>query len=266
VSRAWLDGRLVPVERAALALEDPGCAGDGLLETMRAEAGAVVWLDRHLARLGASARALGLADAPDPGALREAVAATTAANPAPALRVRLVVTARPTVAVQTWPVAPADAMEEPAWAAGVRGTWCPDAWIAEHKTLSRAAERAAVRHARAAGADRALLLDAAGRLGEADGANAFVVLGGSVVTAPARGLLPGLTRAALAAILDVREQVLEEEEWRAADEIFLTSAVRGVVPLAAWDGRPAPAGAPGPVARRAIAAWRDLVARGSGAA
>jgi branched-chain amino acid aminotransferase len=266
VSRAWVDGALVAPERAALALEDPGCSGDGLVETMRAEGGVVLGLERHLERLAASARTLGLAVAPGAATLGEAVRATVEANPAPALRIRLVVTALPTVAVQARPVSSALAGEEPpARAVGVRGAWCADAWIAEHKTLSRAGERAAARRARAAGADRALLLDGEGRLGEADGANVFAVLGGQPVTAPIRGLLPGLTRAALVAALDAREAVLAEEEWRAAEEMFLTSAVRGVVPLTAWDGRPAPAGAPGPVTRRAIAAWRDLVARRSAA-
>jgi D-alanine transaminase len=70
-----------------------------------------------------------------------------------------------------------------------------------------------------------------------------------VVTAPVRGLLPGIARGIVAEVAPVREEALEEPVWRAADELFLTNAVAGVIPLVAVDGRPIGAGRPGPVAR-----------------
>ena len=61
----WLDGALVPAERAALSIDDPGVRwGEGLFETMRAEGGRVALLERHLDRLDAPARTLGMAPMP----------------------------------------------------------------------------------------------------------------------------------------------------------------------------------------------------------
>ncbi|MDX6555702.1 MAG: D-alanine transaminase, partial [Miltoncostaeaceae bacterium] len=66
---------------------------------------------------------------------------------------------------------------------------------------------------------------------------------------PVRGLLPGIARTILCELVPVREEALEEPVWRAADELFLTNAVAGVIPLIAVDGLAIGAGRPGPVTR-----------------
>jgi branched-chain amino acid aminotransferase len=261
----WLDGGLVAPAEAAVPVDDPGLRyGEGLVETMRAERGVIALLDRHLARMAASARALALDGLPGPGEVAEAVAACLSAAPAPALRVRVTATARPTLLVEAEPEAPLTEQTGPgASAATLRGAWTPGLALAEHKTLSLLAHRWAARRARAAGAERALLLDVEGRLGEADWANAFCVLDGELVTAPAHGLLPGVTRAAVMEIAATREAELPESGWRRAEEVFLTSAVAGVVPVVRVDGAPVGRGVPGPVAREVRAAHRMLVTRGA---
>jgi D-alanine transaminase len=86
------------------------------------------------------------------------------------------------------------------------------------------------------------------------------VLGGEWVAAPAEGLLAGTTLAALAAERAVRREALGEPEWRAADEILLLSAVRGVVAAVRCDGAPVGSGRPGPAAREALDRLRALAA------
>jgi branched-chain amino acid aminotransferase len=250
-----------------MSVLDPGARwGEGLFESMRARDGVILRLDRHLDRLEASAAALGLAPLPARAAIEDAVRLTVAANPAPSQRVRVTVTPRPTLIVE------ADAYEPPAGAAesgvtvvSIRGGWSPERRIAEHKTLSYATYRLYQRRAEEAGAFQALLLDDAGRLGEASMANVFVVLGGEVVTAPVAGLLPGVTREAVMEIAaPVREALLEEAQWRAAGEMVLTNAVQGIVPVVSCDGRPVGAGAPGPVARRLQGAYAAMAAGAAG--
>jgi branched-chain amino acid aminotransferase len=259
----WLDDGLVAPDRAMVGIDDPGLRyGEGLLETMRAERGAVALLDRHLDRMEASALALGLEGLPTRERVAEAVAACVAAAAAPALRVRVTVTPLPTLLVEAAPEAPLTEQAGPGvTAATLRGAWFPGLALAEHKTLSYLGHRWAGRRARGVGAERALLLDAEGRLGEADGANAFCVLDGELVTAPARGLLPGVTRAAVMGLHPAREAALPESGWRRAQEIFLTSAVQGVVPVVRVDGEPVGRGVPGPVTRELRAAHRMLVTR-----
>ena len=156
----WLDGRIVPSDRARVSADDPGVRwGLGLFETMRAAGGRVPLLDRHLERLLTSAATLGLGGVPDEAALRDAVAAALAAGDSGPARVRLTVTPRPTLLVEVTPVdgVPWGAPGEGS-AVTLRGAWVPGDRIAEHKTLSYAAWRLAQRDAEAAGADHALLL------------------------------------------------------------------------------------------------------------
>ena len=86
----------------------------------------------------------------------------------------------------------------------------------------------------------------------------------------ATGLLPGITRqrlmdlAAAAGILVV-EGDLGPEDVRGADEVFLTSSIRGVLPVRQVDDRAI--AAPGPVTARLMqlyAGFLDQVARGAG--
>ena len=256
-----VNGALVPPERATMSVLDPGVRwGEGLFESMRARGGVIFRLDRHLDRLERSAAALGLTPLPSRDAIEDAVRRTVGANPAPSQRVRVTVTPRPTLIVE------AEAYEPPAGAAeagvavvSIRGAWSPERRIAEHKTLSYATYRLYQRRAEAAGAFQALLLDDAGRLGEASMANVFVALGGEIVTAPVAGLLPGVTREAVMEIAGrVREALLEEPEWRGADEMVLTNAVQGILPVVSCDGLPVGTGAPGPVARRLQAAYASM--------
>jgi branched-subunit amino acid aminotransferase/4-amino-4-deoxychorismate lyase len=242
----WLNGCFVDRADARLSIDDPAVrSGEGLFETMRGQDGGVPWLDRHLARLERSIAALRLAPMPDPADVRDAVIRTAARIDRGPARIRLTVTPNPTLIVEATPIIldPAKTLT----AVTVRGAWHPDRRAGEHKTLSFLDWRAAQRRAEASDADLALLLDAEGRLGEGSTANVFCVIGGGIVTAPVRGLLPGVTRAVVMELADVREEAMQEETWRNAGEMFATSAVRGVVPIVACDGRPVGSGAAGPV-------------------
>ncbi len=253
----WLDGALVAPGAAALSIDDPAVRwGEGLFETMRAEGGRVALLERHLDRVEASAAALGMAPMPPRERMRAAVAEALAASGARPARVRLTATPRPTLLVEVSPQEPAPAEPAAVTAVSVRGAWWPGNRIAEHKTLSYAGHRVAQRRAEAAGADHALLLDADGRLGEAALANALVATDAGPATAPARGLLAGVSRAIAIEAVGAREEALAEADWRGAREIVLTNAVAGATAVVAVDGAPVGDGRPGPLARAIAAALR----------
>jgi branched-subunit amino acid aminotransferase/4-amino-4-deoxychorismate lyase len=65
----------------------------------------------------------------------------------------------------------------------------------------------------------------------------------------------------LAATLDVQvmERPVEPNELAGADEVFLTSSLRGVAPLARVDGRAIGSGSVGGLTRRLSAAYSELV-------
>lgn len=99
-----------------------------------------------------------------------------------------------------------------------------------------------------------------GLLTEASSANVFVVRGGTVVT-PAKSnlILPGITYDAVLDIAranDVRVEVrpIDESEVRAADELWLSSSGRELLPVTRLDDAPIGSGVPGPLFAR-MYAW-----------
>lgn len=255
----WLDGRLVPATSACVSPLDAGFRlGDGVFSTLLAIDGAPRLVDAHVARVVHDAAALGITGmATD--RLREAVLVTAAANAAdhPRLVLRLVVTRgsaapdapfgtvpnRPTVVVLA---SPAPAPAATTTLATVEGGRRP----ASIKSTSWAWSAHAIASARALGADSALLVEGDDVL-EAAAANVVVVHDGVATTPPDDGrLLPGTTRAVLLEAGAVVEAPVTRALLAAADEVATTSAVRGVVPVAAVDDAPVGDGRPGAVVTR----------------
>ena len=98
------------------------------------------------------------------------------------------------------------------------------------------ADRELLQRAKAdAGDALPLLVDSDGTVLEASRGNVFVVQGRTIVTPPADGrILPGVTRARVIALARVREEAVSLDRLLAADEVFLTGAVRGVEPVRAF--------------------------------
>ncbi|MBI4604211.1 MAG: aminotransferase class IV [Planctomycetes bacterium] len=110
-----------------------------------------------------------------------------------------------------------------------------------------------------AGAQEALLLNAEGYLAEGTTSNVFVAKNDLVWTPHAFGILDGITRgvlfeeAALAGI-PLGETNIPPEALFSADEVFITSSIRGVVPVTRVNGRAVgfgtAAGLRGPLTKR----------------
>lgn len=109
--------------------------------------------------------------------------------------------------------------------------------------------------ARRRGAYEAFMLNAAGQLVEGSTSNIFVVKHRRVRT-PAfeDGLLDGITRRRILELcsqagIPAEEAHLQADDLRGADEAFLSSSVRGVMPVVSESGAPIGEGRPGPVTR-----------------
>ena len=114
----------------------------------------------------------------------------------------------------------------------------------------------AIVEARRRGADDAVMLNAGGHLTEGTTANVFVVSGGTVRTPSlTSGILEGITRGLVIRLIGEEGFPLEEaslgpDDLRHADEAFLTSTTRDVMPIGLVDGERLPGEIPGPVTRR----------------
>jgi branched-subunit amino acid aminotransferase/4-amino-4-deoxychorismate lyase len=112
---------------------------------------------------------------------------------------------------------------------------------------------------------RAILLDQDGYVGEATTANVVVYRAAEgLVSPPAEHILCGVSLGVvreLAAKLDVPFVMrrLNVDELRTAEEALLASTSICVLPIVACDGRPIGSGQPGPMFRRLLSAWNDLV-------
>ena len=129
------------------------------------------------------------------------------------------------------------------------------------KTTSYDVSFAARRAAEEAGADDALLVGD-GRVLEGATANVWWRRGDVLYTPAVRpGVLPGVTRAFVLSLEPAHEGEFEVAELLAADEAFMTSSIREVMPVVAVDGAAIGDGRPGPAAggcRRAPATLRGV--------
>lgn len=124
------------------------------------------------------------------------------------------------------------------------------------KRLGTTAIREARRKYAAVGLDDAIILNRRGQVCEATWSNVFLLeQGGTTLLTPPVGspCLPGVTRARLIACagklgLEVVERTLHAKDLQEAAEVFLTSAVSGVMPVVEIDGIALGDGTPGPVA------------------
>lgn len=121
------------------------------------------------------------------------------------------------------------------------------------------------------GAQEALLLGRAGQVLEGASSNVFVVKDGRIRTPePQPGILLGITRATVleaagAEGIEVLEGEILPEDLYDADEAFITSSIREVMPVVSADGRTIGSGSPGPVTKRLHEAYLQAVSRATGA-
>lgn len=136
----------------------------------------------------------------------------------------------------------------------------PPTEVRAFKHLNRGAWSEALRTARAAGFDEALLIDGNGRVVEACVSNVFAVRDGLLLTPPLEhGPLPGVMRAETIGFarrqgMSVRETTLSRADFETATEVWLTNSLIGIRPVSRLSGRAFPAGRP--MLDRFSAAWQ----------
>jgi branched-chain amino acid aminotransferase len=270
--RVWVNGRLTGVAEPSITALDHGVTvGDGAFETAKIADGQVFAASRHARRLDRTLAGLGL-PAADHDYIAEGVKAVLGAGePIGFGRLRYSVTggAGPlgsdredspltyivTAGAQPPPPPTASVAVVP-WVRNERSA------VAGLKTTSYAENVVALAYAKERGAIEAVFANTRGELCECTGSNIFVVQDGAILTPPLdSGCLAGITREVVIEWcredgLEVREETLPLDALREADEVFITSSTKDVLPIHAVDDRPV--AAPGPVTARAAAVFARL--------
>ncbi|HET6750956.1 MAG TPA: aminotransferase class IV [Actinomycetes bacterium] len=255
--------------------------GDAVFEALRVYAGRPFRLDAHLDRLARSAEAI---DLPLPGDLEDLATRAVAAAGGGDAVLRLICTRGREGSVARHEQGGAAAFAictdlpgslEEERRRGLRLVLLTTAtdplvraaspWLLPGvKTISYAVNMAAQRAARVRGADDAVLVGLGGELLEAPTANLWWRTGHTLHTPSLDlGVLAGITRTVLCELapglgLRVLEGVFTAEDLAAADEAFLSSSTREIMPVVEVDGAPVADARPGPAAADLQAALRRL--------
>ena len=266
---AYLNGQFLPLEEARISPLDRGFLfADGAYEVIPVYRRRPFLLDSHLARLQRTLAGIALPNPHTAGEwnelLQRVIADSAFADQALYLQVTRGADGKrdhafpsavsPTVFIcSTALVAPSAAQRE----FGVAARRAVDnRWLrCDLKTVALLANVLLRQQASDAGCAEAILLRD-GLLTEGSSSNVFVVKDGVLAT-PLRDhrILAGITRDLVLELAaqhrmpcEVRD--ISDAELRSADELWLTSSTREVLPITSLDGQPVGTGRPGPVARQ----------------
>jgi len=285
---AYVNGRIVAGQDAMISVFDHGFLyGEGVYEVIRTYGGELFLVDRHFRRLRASASMItldvGMSDGALEGIVRETVAAYRAGAGGAAggreVLARILLTRgigemsydpskspHPSLVVIVKGLVPPQAS---AYDRGVAVSLVSvvrnhpasvDPRIKSNNLLNNVlAMQEALRRGPFF---EAIMRNVRGELAECSQSNLFLVKDGTVRT-PAldAGLLAGITRefveeVAAEAGIPVVDGALRDEDLFGADEAFLTSTSKEIVPIVRVDDRVIGRGAPGPVTLRLLDAYR----------
>ncbi|HUL80455.1 MAG TPA: aminotransferase class IV [Vicinamibacteria bacterium] len=276
---ASVNGIVVPAEEARVSVLDNGFAfGDSVYEVLRTYGGLAFEPGRHFRRLRASAARLGISVPADDAGLLAQVDGLLARAGTTESYIRIVVSRGvgdcsynfekvqgPTVVMIQKPLGPYPAAHYDEGirvaAVGVRRNH-PRALDPAIKSSNLLNNILAVREARSRGADEPVLLNQEGFLAEGASTNVFLARQGALVTPPlSAGILAGITREVVLELLPglgipCREEPLHLDDLLRADEAFMTSTTREVVPVREVDETRVGSGRPGPLTQRVMAAFR----------
>ena len=264
------------IQEASSPLLAPGqvglLAGWGVFSTIRVIEGVLFAFEHHWARMSKDAVALGVTLPPDPAGVRRNLLRLLEANEVFNATLRLVVV-RNTGGLWEGPaggrasdlIALTSGIKE--WGTGVRLCYTPRARYAAGefagaKILAWGTNLTWLERAQHRGFDETILLNENGEIAECTSANIFMAQGSQVWTPPlASGCLPGITRELLLHQIhlpgySVCEKTLTPADLESADEVFITSTTRNLLPVTEIESRAIPHSGPACAAlRTAFAAY-----------
>lgn len=269
----YLNGRFQPLAEATIPVLDRGFVfGDGVYELVPVYSRKPFRLDAHLTRLQHSLDGIRLTNPHTTAQWRDLILHLIAEQDFDDQSVYIQVTRGTAPRDHAFPVgvpptvfmfAQALVTATPAQkAAGVCAVSAVDnRWLrCDIKAISLLANILLRQQATDAGcAETVMFRD--GFLTEGAASNIFVVKDGVLLTPPSSNLmLTGVTHDVvleLAATLGVPVEIraIAEAEVRRADELWMTSSTKEIMPIVLLDGAPVGSGAPGPLARKFDAAY-----------
>ncbi len=222
-----------------ITLDDGYAFGLGLFETIAVEKGAPVLAEAHLARLQCSMDALDICCTAADGLLTPEGLVTAAADCSYDNGVMKVSVSAQNAFVTYRENHYGQADYDRGFRVGIsavrRNETSP---LVYHKTANYGDNIMEKRRAGRRGIDEPVFVNTRGELCEGATTNLFFVKGDMLYTPPVRcGLLAGTLRDWVMDRYPVEERVIYPEDLFLYDEVFLTNALLGVMPVCGWEGR-----------------------------
>lgn len=263
----WVNGRLATDSEARIPVFDSAYLyGIGIFETLRAVGVVPLFFRRHDERFRRNARAIGLRVPLSSTRLKAEIAKLLkkTGHAESVLRIvlsegRLVMIAKP------FKPYPRRCYLHGARLVIARTVQADAKSVATIKTTSYLTKMLARREAKRRGADEAVLLNSEGCVTEGASSNVFIVKKGRLFTPPlSDGLLPGTRRNVVLALarrlkIPVAEKTLVAHDLMTAEEVFITSTLKDVMPVGFVEGKKIRGGAPRPVTIRIASAYGELI-------
>jgi len=276
----YLNGEFLPLAEARVPVLDRGFIfGDGVYEVIPVYGRALFRLKEHLARLAYSLKSIRLANPHDDATWRTLLRTLVDRNPWEDQSVYLQVTRGVAPRSHEFPKSPvaptvlliANPLRSPTAEQRTQGvavvTREDYRWRrCDIKSVSLLANCLLRQEAEDAGAAETLLIRD-GWVTEASSCNVFLVKDGVIATPPKDNLiLPGITydlvlELAREAEIPAEVRRVAATEPASADEVWISSSTREVLPVTKIDGRAVGAGKPGPVYARVLQLFQDYKAR-----
>jgi D-alanine transaminase len=272
----YLNGKMLPIEEAKISVLDRGfLLGDGVYEVIPAYGGCLFRLEQHLQRLQNSLDAIRISN-PHTNAewekiLNELIAQDSAEDQSVYLQVTRGVAAKRDHAFPDKVVATVFAMSnriaavsEETLQQGIAAITLDDIrWQrCDIKAITLLANVMLRQQAHDEGAAESILISQGYAL-EGAASNLFIVDKGRIITPPKSShLLPGVTRDLVLELarqhqLDYEERPILAQELSQADEIWMTSSTKEILPVSTLDQRTVGDGKPGPVWKKMIELYRQ---------
>jgi len=275
MSIVYLNGDFLPAIEAKVSVFDRGfLLGDGVYEVIPAFSGRLFRLEEHLDRLQNSLDAIQLENPLDFSQWRSMLEELIAKNISPEVSVYLQVTRGVAERDHAFPKAtkqsifamvnPIRKLADSYYEAGVGAITVEDnRWQrCNIKAISLLPNVLLRQQAVDQGVAEAILVRD-GLVTEGAAANVFVVLDGCIIT-PAKGqyILPGITRDLVLELarshqLDCAENDITYEELMRAEEVWITSSTKEVLPVTQLNGQAVGEGKPGKVWKNVVQLYRD---------
>jgi branched-chain amino acid aminotransferase len=279
----YINGELIHRNDAKISVFDSGyLIGDGIWEAVRLHNGVLVFIDQHLERLYAAAKAIGLDLKLNKLQLIDEVNNMLKANnmftdvhvrimftrgikKTPSQDPRYTISGPNLVIIAEYKKA-----SEEVKLKGIslftstirRGS--PDYLDPRLNCHSKLHEVQALIQALEAGADEALMLDQHGFVATCNSTNFFIVRNGAVWTSTSKYCMNGITRANIIAICKQHQIEIQEKDFSlfdvySTDEAFTTGTFGGLTPVIKIDGRIIGETKPGPVTEKLSSLYKSLI-------